>query len=179
MEHIRRETRIMKRLSLIILLSLLLTGCSSGADPVSGEAPEGAGDNGPAGYVFENGGVAIAMHGEVEPILQALGDAMEYFEAESCAFQGMEKIFTYSGFELHTYEMEGVDFVAAVVFLDDSVSTKEGVYLFSGLEDILSAYGDGYTKTNDMYSYDLDGSRLSFLIENDEVTSIEYLAVTE
>jgi hypothetical protein len=91
----------------------------------------------------------------------------------------MERVYTYSGFELHTYEMDGTDYVAALIFLDDSVSTKEGVYLFSSLEDVLAAYGDGYTRTNDMYSYERDGSKLSFLVENDEVTMIEYMAVTE
>ena len=173
----------MKRLCLIIVLSLvlllLLTGCGGSTQPAAGEAPGEAGDNGPAGYVFETEGVVIKMHAEVEPILQKLGEAMEYFEAESCAFQGMERVYTYSGFELHTYEMDGTDYVAAVIFLDDSVSTKEGVYLFSSLEDVLAAYGDGYVKTNDMYSYEKGGSKLSFLIENGEVTSIEYMAVTE
>lgn len=173
----------MKRFSIIIvlslLMSLLLTGCGGSAQPAAGDNPGEAGDEKPAGYVFETEGVVIAMHAEVEPILQKLGEAMEYFEAESCAFQGMERVYTYSGFELHTYEIDGTDYVAAVVFLDDSVSTKEGVYLFSGLEDVLAAYGDGYTKTNDMYSYEQDGSRLSFLVENDEVTMIEYMAVTE
>lgn len=173
----------MKRFSLIIILSLilslLLTGCGGKTQPAAGDNPGKAGDDGPAGYVFETGGVVIAMHAEVEPILQKLGEAMEYFEAESCAFQGMERVYTYSGFELHTYEMDGTDYVAAVVFLDDSVSTKEGICLFSSLEDMLEAYGDGYTRTNDMYSYEQGGSRLSFLVENGEVTSIEYMALTE
>jgi hypothetical protein len=168
----------MKRFCLIIILSLLLTGCG-GTQPAAGDAPGEAGDDEPAGYVFETEGVVIAMHAEAQPILQKLGEAMEYFEAESCAFQGMERVYTYSGYELHTYEMDGVDYVAAVVFLDDSVSTKEGIYLFSSLEDMLGAYGDGYVKTNDMYSYEQGGSRLSFLVENGEVTSIEYMALTE
>lgn len=124
----------MKRFSLIIILSLLLslflTGCGGSAQPAAGDNPGKTGDEGPAGYVFETEGIVIAMHAEVEPILQKLGEAMEYFEAESCAFQGMERVYTYSGFELHTYEMDGTDYVAALIFLDDSVSTKEGVYLF-------------------------------------------------
>ena len=170
----------MKRLIFITALLLLVTGCDNGIGSVARSIPEEVGNSGSAtAYAFETKGVTITMHGKAEPVLQGLGNALEYFEAESCAFQGMERIYTYSGFEIHTYEADGIDYVAAVVFLDDSVSTKEGIYLFAGLKDVLDAYGDGYTKINDMYSYDLDGSRLSFLIENDEVTSIEYLAVIE
>lgn len=68
------------------------------------------------------------MNEKAAPILEKLGEPMEYFEAESCAFEGLDKIYTYSGFELHTYEMKGTDYVASVMFLDDSVSTKK-VYI--------------------------------------------------
>ena len=91
----------------------------------------------------------------------------------------MDKVYTYSGFELHTYEIDGVDYVASILFLDDSVSTKEGIYLYCSLDDVLSAYGDSYTKGLGLYTYELDKSQISFLIENDEVVSIEYNMATE
>ncbi|WBW98594.1 hypothetical protein [Oceanirhabdus sp. W0125-5] len=104
---------------------------------------------------------------------------MDYFEAPSCAFEGMGKVYTYSGFELHTYEISGVDYVAGVIFLDDSVSTKEGIYLYSKLDEVLEAYGQNYTESNGLYTYKLDKHKISFLVENDEVVSIEYMATAE
>jgi len=91
----------------------------------------------------------------------------------------MEKVYTYSGFEIHTYELDGVDYVLSVVFLDDSVATKEGIYLYSDLNSMLEAYGDDYTKTNNQYTYTSGSSQLNFIIENDEVASIEYMAIIE
>lgn len=131
------------------------------------------------GYVFEYNGITIAMNEKAAPILEKLGEPMEYFEAESCAFEGLDKIYTYSGFELHTYEMKGTDYVASVMFLDDSVATQKGVYLYCDLDDVLSMYGSDYTKNLGLYTYKLDKSKISFLIENDKVVSIEYIAIVE
>ncbi|HHZ12921.1 MAG: hypothetical protein ACOX1R_06165 [Caldicoprobacterales bacterium] len=131
------------------------------------------------GYEFVFNGVTIAMHSKMEPILEKLGEPMEYFEAESCALPGMEKIYTYSGFEILTYEKEGVDYVLSVVILDDSVSTKEGIYLYSDLDSLIEKYGDDYTKELNTYKYESGQSQLVFLVEDDEITSIEYLATME
>lgn len=181
----------MKKFSIVlIVLVLLLAGCSNGKEitsnnPVDNSAPADSQDQGNAqetigdGYVFEYKGVSIAMHKEAAPILESLGDNMDYFEAESCAFQGMEKVYTYNGFELYTYEADGIDYIAAIMFLDDSVSTKEGIYLYSSLDDVLKAYGDDYSEELGLYTYEIDKSKISFLIENNEVTSIEYTAIPE
>lgn len=131
------------------------------------------------GYEFVFNGVTIAMHSKMEPILEKLGEPMEYFEAESCALPGMEKIYTYSGFEILTYEKEGVDYVLSVVILDDSVSIKEGIYLYSDLDSLIEKYGDDYTKELNTYKYESGQSQLVFLVEDDEITSIEYLATME
>ncbi len=131
------------------------------------------------GYEFVFNGVTIAMHSKMEPILEKLGEPMEYFEAESCALPGMEKIYTYSRFEILTYEKEGVDYVLSVVILDDSVSTKEGIYLYSDLDSLIEKYGDDYTKELNTYKYESGQSQLVFLVEDDEITSIEYLATME
>lgn len=131
------------------------------------------------GYVFEVDGITIALNAKASSILEKLGEPMDYFEAKSCAFQGLDKIYTYSGFEMHTYEIDGVDHVLAVMFLDDSVSTKEGIYLSSDFDHVLQAYGDEYTQEQNVYTYELGKSKLSFMIEDDEVVSIEYMAITK
>ena len=67
----------------------------------------------------------------------------------------------------------------SVVILDDSVSTKEGVYLYSDLNSLIEIYGDDYTKELNTYKYESGQSQLVFLVEDEEVTSIEYLANME
>lgn len=159
----------MKKLVIFLIVITVLMGCRSAST-----------DNPPQkGFFFESKGITIAMHAESDAIVSQLGEATSYFEAESCAFKGKEKIYTYNGFELSTYELNGKDYVASIVFLDDSVSTPEGIYLNSCLEDVLSAYGDSYTKSFDLFTYELAKSKLRFLIEDNHVVSIEYVAVFE
>lgn len=67
----------------------------------------------------------------------------------------------------------------SVVILDDSVSTKEGIYLYSDLDSLIEKYGDDYTKELNTYKYESGQSQLVFLVEDDEITSIEYLATME
>jgi hypothetical protein len=184
--------RNMKRLCLLLIAFILvLTGCSSGkststastenstqkAVVESSKKPEES--EKPQGYIFETNGISIAMNAKVAPILEKLGKEKSYFEAESCAFQGMDKTYTYNGFELHTYELNKVDYVASVIFLDDSVSTKEGITLNADIKDVLRLYGDKYTNKSNLYTFQLDKSKLSFMIENDKITSVEYTAITE
>ncbi|MFP4698532.1 MAG: hypothetical protein ACLFMO_07480 [Eubacteriales bacterium] len=179
----------MKKLSILLVL-LLLVGCSD-AEPTSTDnqtvevdndktqTKDKTKQNDESGFEFESNGVTIAINQEAKTVVEKLGDSLDYFEAPSCAFDGMDKIYTYNGFELHTYEVDGVDYVLSVIFLDDSVTTKEGVYLFSSLDDVLEVYGENYTENQGLYTYEKGDTTLSFLIENNEVVSIEYMAVVE
>lgn len=177
----------MKKISIILIILIMLTACSGGNntsstpnEPVDNVNENGSDDNLVSdGFVFETNGVEIAMNQEVAPIIEKLGDSKEYFEAEHCALPGLEKTYTYNGFELYTYEKNGVDSVSSILFLDDSVKTKEGIYLYSSLDDVLEAYGDDYEQKLDLYIYERGDSQLCFLIEDGEVTSIEYIAITE
>lgn len=178
----------MKKICLILIISILLVGCSGGDSdtPNTPETPASGvnGDPSPGdvedtGYIFETKDIEIAMNSEVAPIIGKLGDSKEYFEAEHCALPGLEKTYTFDGFELYTYEIEGVDSVASISFLDDSVKTKEGIYLYSSLDDVIEAYGDDYEQKLGLYTYESGDCKLSFLIEDEEVVSIEYIAITD
>jgi hypothetical protein len=175
-------------LAALALLLTLLTGCS--AAPSAATTTDGAATTVPggttasepgnaAGYVFEFKGVTIQMHAETLPILEKLGKEKSYFEAESCAFQGIEKTYTYPSFSLCTYELDGADHVASLLFLDDAISTPEGIALNSKLDDVLKTYGDQYTKSLGLYSYESGKMKLTFLIESNLVASIEYVALAE
>lgn len=131
------------------------------------------------GYHFTVNGVTIPMNVDFAPIHEKLGKEAQYFEAASCAFQGLDKIYTYSGYEINTYPNGDKDYVASVYFLDDSVSTEEGIYLGSTLDEVIAVYGEDYTEDSGEYTYTLGETELSFIIEDDSVVSITYKAIVE
>lgn len=187
----------MKKLFLCIMIAVLLTGCGSKeqtdvqdntadpnkaeqeVEPVAKEASSKDVTQASAGYVFDYNGVSIQMNTDMAPVLKVLGDPQEYFEAKSCAFDGFDKTYYYSGIELTTYPNGDKDYISSVYFKDDSVSTTEGIYIGSTLSELLAAYGEDYTGDAGSYTYTKGDSSLMFLVENDEVTSITYLAVVE
>lgn len=132
-----------------------------------------------SGYVFQSGSAVIGMNEDSEPILAALGNWSDYFEAESCAFQGLDKTYSYPGFELYTYPKGDRDMVNSITLLDDSVSTPEGIKIGSAEADITAAYGDGYVLENGVYQYTKDKSILSIFTTGGVVDGIEYTAITE
>lgn len=126
------------------------------------------------GYVFEYNGVKIGMDMEAAPIISALGEPVSYFEAASCAFEGLDKTYGYGSFELDTYEVNGKDYIAGVFFCDDLIETPEGVCLFETKADMVSAYGEEYKEEFGMLVYEKEGTKIKFILEGDEITSIEY-----
>lgn len=128
----------------------------------------------PKGFVFEYQGVRIGMDMEAAPIIAALGEPASYFEAPSCAFEGLDKTYSYGSFEIDTYEQNGKDFISCVFFCDDLIETPEGVALFETKADMTAAYGDNYKEEFGMLVYEKEGTKLRFIVEDNEITFIEY-----
>lgn len=187
--------KIMAMLLVAGLAVMTMTGCGSQEKVIGGEisnAPsnevqasantaqdavegEAAADNAEKakGYVFAAQGVTVAVDSDAAETVAALGEPLSYFEAESCAFKGLDKMYTYSGFEIETYPTDNKDFVSNIRLKDDSVSTVEGLCIGDSLEKVQQTYGSG-AEENGMVVYEKDGMKLCFIIKADEVASIEY-----
>ena len=126
------------------------------------------------GYVFTYHDVVIEINAEAEQVLEQLGEANSYFEAASCAFNGLDKMYTYSSFELDTYPVDDKDYVSMILFKDDSITTAEGVSIGDSMEKIVEIYGGDPVKGNGMSVYEKEGMKLCFIIEDGNVSSIEY-----
>ncbi len=182
----------MKKLFLVVVLALVFTGCGDKNTENNNEATptpvtESQNNQGTAetdtaadktgevkGYVFEYNGVKIAMDMEAAPIIAALGEPASYFEAPSCAFEGLDKNYNYGSFEIDTYEQNGKDYISCVFFRDDLIETPEGVALFETKADMTAAYGEGYKEEYGMLVYEKDGMKLKFILNGEEISSIEY-----
>lgn len=134
-------------------------------------------------YEFKSGETVIAMGGEAEAVIKALGTPVKpVFEQDSCAYQGKDKAYVYGGFELDTHRVDGKERITSVYFLDDTVSTPEGIKIGSKKKDVTDTYGTGYDKEEEKfgtYSYTAGTAQLKIYTTGGVVDGIEYLVVSE
>jgi len=183
----------MKKLTAVLLAAgiVLLTGCGEDEkviegnvqNVVSGQEESGSNEGedqggqtssqNAKGYVFTVNGTVVEIDAKADPIVEQLGEPASVYEVPSCAFEGVDKKYSYNGFELDTYPLDGEDHVSAVVFKDDSVATTEGICIGDSLEKLTEAYGEG-AEEGGMIVYGKDGMKLCFILQDGSVASIEY-----
>ena len=156
----------------------LFAACSGGdKDPQGSKTPNNGEQKEETAFAFKFDGNTITMNMASGELLEKLGEPISLFEAPSCAFDGMDKIYSYPGFELHNYTANDKDYVSAVILKDDSVSTEEGVYIGESKDKVLETYGEDYKDEDGSYAYYKADSKLRFIFEENEIVSIEYIAL--
>lgn len=123
-------------------------------------------------YLFKDNDTEIPLGAEYSSL--NLGDAKDYYEVQSCAFNGMDKIYTFDNYEIHTYPDNGTDKVLSIYFLNDQVSTTEGVKIGDSLDTMTQTYGTDYEQLDTQYTYTKGLTQLIFIVEDGNITSIEY-----
>ena len=126
------------------------------------------------GYVFSYQGVAIAVDEDMSSVSESLGEPVSYFEATSCAFEGLDKIYTYSGFEIDTYPEGEIDKISAITFIDDSIMTPEGIGIGDSQDKVKEIYGADFAESENLYIYEKNNMKLKFIFENESVVSVVY-----
>ena len=131
------------------------------------------------GFAFMYNGAAVYLGEYAERILEELGPAPDYYEMDSCSFEGVAKTYYYGGFDIETYlkTKNGKDRVYSVALVDDSVTTAEGVYIGQTFDNMIKAYGTDYTEIPEIpgfYSYAKGGTVLSFNLQDGIIKSIAY-----
>jgi len=165
-------------LTLALALAFSLAACG-GEDQGAGDSAAPSQQSGrPAAeaYVFQSGDETVAIDQDMAEVLSALGEPKSCFEAESCAFEGLDKTYTYSGFIITTRPDGDKDYVNSIVLTDDSVTTPEGLYIGSSADEVAAVYGQSDTQSDTLMGYVKGGSVLNFILDGDKVVSIEYLA---
>ena len=177
-----------KRLFCMLLalsMAAALAACGGGSENPNGQSTEGqalptqsaGGQTEAGGYVFavsKANGYTVAIDDNMADVLAALGEPLSYFEAASCAFEGLDKTYTYSGFVITTRPDGDQDYVNSIRLTDDSVVTPEGVYIGCSEDEVTAAYGEG-SRTETVISYTKGNSAMNFVLEGGKVISIEYL----
>ena len=147
----------MKKILIYLLLAamvLSLVACKDTNDPAQEEGKT---------YTFTSGTTKIAIDANVAPILASLGAWRDYAESASCAFEGLDKIYTYAGFEIQTYPMGEEDFVYMIILQDDTVATEKGIRIGDAKEAVVASYGTPDQETASALTYNGEGMYLQFI----------------
>lgn len=130
--------------------------------------------------IAEGGNIeaVLAMDADFAPALALLGEPVGYFESESCAFQGLDKVYTFPSFVVNTYPQEGVDCIQSIYLMDDTVTTAEGAYIGMHIDELAALYGEPGATAEGSVSFVKGGCALAFIHDADGyVTAITYTSI--
>ncbi len=125
--------------------------------------------------VFTYNGASVELNSDADAAVASLGEANDVSSQLSCHGEGEDKTYTYNGFVLNTYPLDGQDRVLEVVINTAGIPTSKGVQVGDPVSAVTAAYGDNYKSIGMYYAYEGDdGKSLQFFIQNDAVQEISY-----
>ena len=177
-KKICRSFKVLNYLSIISLcagMTFLVTGCKSGKNVVANNITSVVEKNMDKGYSFKIKDEEFFIGEDPTENVNRLEAQADSFAAPSCAMQGEDKIYTYSGFTLtaHGDSEAGPFKLTSILLTDDSVQTKEGLYIGQTRKEAEKLYGKKKKKENE-YIYKKGRMELSIIFEKDKIVSIEY-----
>lgn len=131
------------------------------------------------GYYLTVNGYDVCIDEAMEAVCAGVGAEESYFEAPSCAFDGIEKTYTYSngGVVVKTYlGTDKVDYVNNIIIKNDLVSTNEGLTIGDNVDKVVECYGEDFKDNNGSYEYTKDNMKLLVVMEEGTVVSIQYIS---
>ena len=186
---------------IIVLFTFALVACGNGDVPgvetpaAQGPAEVAARDNepsSPAGenepdvsvenepvvsdtFFFKMGDFVVEMDQDIDHVINNVGEPLGRFEAQSCAFDGMDIIFSYPGIQIYTYPAGAGNYIHMIGFFDDTVRTAEGnIRLGTRIQNVFDVYGEDYSYETGLYRFTRGLTVLEFLVEDDIVMGITY-----
>lgn len=195
MRKITKMQYLKKTLGIALCVGMMagMTACGNDAKVIEGNASSGTqteiigGAEGTteilltndtdAGWTFQAGDVTLTPDMDMSAIADQLGEPKSYFEAASCAFEGLDKIYTYTSFEIETYPQDTADCIKSIVLKDDTVSTVEGVFIGDSEDKVRETYGAPAEESTGRLVYQKEKTNLVFVVNNGVVISIEYASM--
>jgi uncharacterized protein (UPF0333 family) len=187
--YIKMKKSILALTSAVLVLSsaFAFAGCGGAQSSASGQASQAATTvaateaQKDASAVtaqdvqFVYNGVTIELNSDAADLTEKLGQPNDVQSQMSCHGEGEDKTYSYNGFTVNSYPLNGKDYVMEVVVNEAGIPTSKGVAVGDPVSKVTEAYGNNYKAVGVYYSYDAGNKmELRFLIENDKVTEIDY-----
>ena len=152
----------MKRIIVVLMLSLVLLCACAPTLP-----------NEPAPLSLSYRGLELTVGMAADDAIAQLGDDYTVTEAESCAGQGMDRMYTYPSLRLYVFApMSGAAVVSSVSYIDDGVETADGLRIGCTAENVVAVMGEPDEQHDARLTYRSDDVILTFGIRDGIVVSV-------
>ena len=155
--------RILAALLAILSLTLCFTACDGGSD---------------SDLYFSANGVKVAIGDAADSVIAQLGTPASESSSASCGgFEGLDYVYTYSGYRVSTTPAKDGQIICKVELIDDSVKTPEGLYIGMSRADAESAMSGKTSETvGDNLVYTAGDVKLQVIFRDGTVAGIVYVA---
>ena len=151
----------MRRIFAVVLAFVLLCGCTP--------APQSE----PLALSLAYRGVDLTVGMAADEVILALGDDYTMTEAESCAGQGVDRLYTYPSVRLYVFApVEGEAVISSVSYTDDGAATADGLRIGSQKQDVIAAMGAADESSDARLIYRGEGAILTFGLRDGVVVSV-------
>lgn len=157
-----------------VVLTMQKSNKDSGESKVSQSAEENKKED---IFMLKTGEKEIKLGEEFSK--EKFGEEKDYSEIASCAFEGLDKTYTYDNYEITTFPDGEKERIYSIYFLNEEMETTEGVKLSDGIDKMKNTYGEEYENQGNQYTYKKGKTNLEFIVENDTITSIQYTYTAE
>ena len=123
----------------------------------------------------KNGEGDIYINMTADEVVELLGEPNGYFEAPSCALDGMDKVYTYDHCEIYVTEYPDRSAVSAIYLTDDLSSTAEGLTVGDTDAKRKEIYGEAYKSDGYEYTYRKEDTYLRIQVQTGKVSYIYYM----
>jgi len=117
----------------------------------------------------------VHVDDDVKPVIASLGDDYTFDEANSCAYKGMDKSFSYDGIIISTLPIDEKDVICEIYITSDKYETSRGIKIGHERSDIEETYGKNYTLEDGVLTYwigeenDPKSPKLYFTLDDENV----------
>ncbi|MCD7807410.1 MAG: hypothetical protein LUH19_08740 [Lachnospiraceae bacterium] len=127
----------------------------------------------PFSFAYEG---AVLMPGEAFDA-SLLPTADSTYTTPSCAIEGEDTVYNYTAFEVTVFDDGSGEEIYSIYFIDPNLTTPEGLALGDSLARVEELYGTGYEEDGTAIVYTRGETRLTVILQNEMVISIEYSLV--
>lgn len=117
----------------------------------------------------------VYIDDDVEPVIKSLGDDYTLNEANSCAYIGKDKAFSYDGIIISTLPIDGRDVICEVYITSEDYETSKGIRVGQNKSHIEEIYGKNYTLDDGVLTYWINeennpkSPKLYFVLDDEDV----------